>query len=110
MHIDYIFKTFINILNWATNSYGIYAIDVDLVSKGISNNIQSSFNNCLALCSANSNCTHIAYKYSSGGLSPSPQRTCFLKYGPVSQNSTLTSIGMQVAILNIKVCIVFKKI
>jgi hypothetical protein len=75
-------------------------MDVDIVAQDLSNSVQPSFNNCLAVCSANSNCTHISYRYTTGGTNPSPQGTCWLKYGPVSQNNTVTSIGVQAAILN----------
>jgi hypothetical protein len=89
----------INTLNWATNSYGIYLMDADFYGQDLSYNIQPSFNSCLALCSANSNCTHISYRYSISSIWYT-QGECYLKKGPRSQSAATTLVSLQAAILN----------
>ena len=84
----------INTLNWATTSYGIYAINFSfffLSGHDMSSIYLNSFENCLASCVSTVNCTHVTYV--SNGL-------CWLKYGPRSQYDASAMSGVQSAILN----------
>ena len=85
-----------NTLNWIKNSFGIYAIDVDLGGQDIFDIQLTSFDDCLVLCVTTVSCTHVTYWYSSYG----PQGHCWLKYGPRSQVDASSLSGVQSAILN----------
>ena len=87
-----------NALNWATNSYGIYATNTDLRGQDLSNSIQGTFKDCLALCAATSTCTHISYGCcQTSWWTPG---TCWLKKEPRSQLTASTLSDVQSAILN----------
>jgi hypothetical protein len=82
-----------NTLNWATNSYGIFKIEVDFYGQDLIQSIQPTFDDCLASCAATPTCTHLCY-------SILPVHTCWLKSGPQSQSSAINKPNVQAAILN----------
>jgi hypothetical protein len=88
----------INTLNWITNSYGIYSNNTDLTGQDIGNSIQPTFEDCLALCASNENCTHLSYCYASG--QSILQGSCWIKSGPRNQSSAISMLNVQTAILN----------
>jgi hypothetical protein len=88
-----------NNLNWKKNWYGINKIDADLGGKDINDPIQStSFEDCLASCVSTKSCTHVTYWYTTN--TPYAQGTCWLKYGPRSQNDATPLLNVKSAILN----------